>query len=46
LNTNWLNLQLDLFRDDLRLAFPYLYYHIFSVRWSSTTLDDQTLKLF
>jgi len=26
--------------DDLRLIFPYLYYHLFGVRWSNIALGD------
>jgi len=40
-NIDLLNLLLDSLRDDLELTFPYLYYHPFGVRRSSTTLGDQ-----
>jgi len=36
-----LNLLLDSLGDDLGLTFPYLYYHLFGVKWSSTVLDSQ-----
>jgi len=41
LNIDCLNLLLDSLGDDLGLTFPYLYYHLFGVRRSSTTLGDQ-----
>jgi len=39
-------LLLDSSGDNLGLTFPYLYYHIFGVKWSSNALGSQQYNSF